>query len=81
MNPVEEYISIIHYRQQNPLTESGELHHIIPKSCGGAKRAKWNLVRLTSEAKQKLREAHLGTHASEETRAKMREAWKRRRVA
>lgn len=48
MNPLEEYNSIIHYRQQNPLpeTEYGEVHHIIPKSCGGTNK-KWNLVRLS----------------------------------
>lgn len=50
MNPLEEYISIIHNRQQNPLPEGqyGENHHIIPKSCGGCNR-KWNVVRLTPE--------------------------------
>ena len=50
MTPLEEYNSIIHYRQQNPLPESeyGEVHHIIPKSCGGVNQ-KWNLVRLSLE--------------------------------
>ena len=47
MNPLQEYISIIHNRQQNPIAK-GERHHIIPKSCGGCNR-KWNLVRLTPE--------------------------------
>lgn len=47
MNPLQEYISIIHNRQQNPIVK-GERHHIIPKSCGGCNK-KWNLVRLTSE--------------------------------
>ena len=46
MSPLEAYISIIHYRQQNPLTEGGELHHIIPKSCGGCDK-EWNKVNLS----------------------------------
>lgn len=46
MNPLQEYISIIHYWQQNPLDEGGEVHHIIPKSLGGPLTAEWNLVRL-----------------------------------
>lgn len=50
MSPIEEYISIIHNRQQNPLskTEYGEVHHIIPKSCGGPD-VSWNKVRLLPE--------------------------------
>lgn len=50
MNPLQEYIAIIHQRQQNPLPEGqyGERHHIIPRSCGGPNR-KWNVVRLTPE--------------------------------
>lgn len=47
MNPLQEYISIIHNRQQNPIAK-GERHHIIPKSCGGCNK-RWNLIRLTSE--------------------------------
>lgn len=50
MNPLEEYIAIILYRQQNPLADSeyGEVHHIIPRSCGGCNK-KWNKVKLTPE--------------------------------
>lgn len=50
MTPIEEYNSIIHLRQQNPLPkdEHGENHHIIPKSCGGPLKEKWNIVRLTT---------------------------------
>lgn len=50
MNPLQEYNSIIHLRQQNPLSkdEYGEVHHIIPRSCGGCNK-KWNLVKLTPE--------------------------------
>ncbi len=50
MDPLQEYISIIHNRQQNPLPEGqyGEVHHIIPRSCGGCNED-WNLVRLTPE--------------------------------
>lgn len=48
MSPLEQYNSIIYFRQQYPLVK-GERHHIIPKSCGGPAKAKWNIVRLTSE--------------------------------
>ena len=50
MSPLEEYIAIIHNRQQNPLPEGqyGEKHHIIPRSCGGPNK-KWNLVKLTAQ--------------------------------
>ena len=50
MNPLQEYIAIIHTRQQDPLPEGqyGERHHVIPKSCGGCNK-KWNIVRLTPE--------------------------------
>lgn len=50
MNPLEEYIAIIHHRQLNPLPKSqySEKHHIIPQSLGGPNR-KWNRVRLTPE--------------------------------
>lgn len=50
MNPLEEYISIIHTRQQNPLPkdEYKEEHHIIPQSLGGPDK-KWNKVNLTPE--------------------------------
>lgn len=44
---LKEYNSIIHYRQQNQLINGGEVHHIIPKTCGGPNE-KWNLVRLTT---------------------------------
>ena len=47
MSPIEQYNSIIYFRQQYPLVK-GERHHIIPKSCGGCNR-KWNLVKLTPE--------------------------------
>lgn len=45
MNPLEEYISLIHYWQQNPCKVKGEVHHIIPKSCGGPDED-WNKVCL-----------------------------------
>lgn len=50
MSPLEVYNSIIHNRQNNPLpeTEYGEVHHIIPRSCGGCNE-KWNLVKLTPD--------------------------------
>lgn len=45
------YVAIIVNRQKNPLSkdEYGETHHIIPRSCGGPLRKKWNLVKLTPE--------------------------------
>lgn len=50
MNPIEQYIALIHNRQQNPLPEGhyGEHHHIIPRACGGSDEG-WNLVKLTPE--------------------------------
>lgn len=50
MDPLKEYNSIILNRQLNPLPETkyGEVHHIIPRSCGGGNES-WNLVRLTPE--------------------------------
>ena len=46
----ESYFKICAWRLLHPLSEEeyGELHHILPKSCGGPNR-KWNLVRLTPE--------------------------------
>lgn len=46
MSPLEEYNGIVHYRQQNKLTE-GEVHHIIPRKCGGPDVG-WNRVMLTT---------------------------------
>ena len=45
------YVTIIVNRQKNPLSkdEYGETHHIIPRSCGGPLRKRWNLVKLTPE--------------------------------
>ena len=47
MSPLEEYISIIHYWQQNPPPKEVKCHkhHIIPHSCGGPDED-WNIVRL-----------------------------------
>lgn len=46
----EEYFQICAWRKLHPLpkTEYGEVHHVLPKSCGGPNH-KWNLVRLTPE--------------------------------
>lgn len=46
----DAYTTIVVNRQKNPLPENeyGEIHHVIPKSCGGPNR-KWNLVKLTPE--------------------------------
>lgn len=45
MNPLEQYNSIIDYWQKNPPVKGGEVHHIIPRSCGGCDK-KWNKVRM-----------------------------------
>lgn len=47
----DAYTTIVVNRQKNPLPENeyGEIHHVIPKSCGGPLKAKWNLVKLTPE--------------------------------
>lgn len=54
-DPLEEYNRIICTRQRNPLTKGGELHHIIPRACGGSDK-EWNLVRLTCEEHYKVHE-------------------------
>lgn len=48
MVATEEYTKIIRFRLQNPLPENedGEVHHIVPKSCGG-KDLQDNLIKLT----------------------------------
>ena len=47
MNPFEEYLSIVLFWQHNPPAEgvACQVHHIIPKSCGGPDE-EWNKVRL-----------------------------------
>lgn len=45
MNPLEQYNSIVDYWKKNPLVKGGEVHHIIPRSCGGCDK-KWNKVRM-----------------------------------
>ena len=61
MNPLEEYITLIHYWQQNPCKVKGEIHHIIPQSLGGPNR-KWNKVKLPTldhiEAHRLLKELY-----------------------
>ena len=65
-DPLEEYNRIICTRQRNPLTKGGELHHIIPRACGGSDK-KWNLVRLTCEEHYKVHELlpYIYTHGVE----------------
>jgi len=76
MNPLQEYNSIILYRQQNPLPEGqyGERHHIIPRSCGGG-NAEWNLVRLTPEEHYKAHELLPFIYTEGKAHAKMVFAW------
>lgn len=45
MSPLEQYNSIVDYWRKNPLKRGGEVHHIIPRSCGGCDK-KWNKVRM-----------------------------------
>lgn len=46
----QEYFQICAWRYLHPLPETvyGEVHHILPKSCGGFDK-KFNLVRLTAQ--------------------------------
>lgn len=76
MSPLEEYISIIHNRQQDPLPEGqyGERHHIIPKSCGGCNK-KWNLVKLTPEEHYRCHYLLTFIYATGEEHEKMINAW------
>ena len=76
MSPLEEYISIILYRQQDPLPEGvyGERHHIIPRSCGGCNK-KWNLVKLTRQEHYKAHELLPFIYTEGEAHAKMVYAW------
>lgn len=50
IDALDEYDSILTVRIDNPLPdgEYGEVHHILPKSCGGGNEAS-NLVKLTPE--------------------------------
>lgn len=45
MSPLEAYITLIHYWQQNPCKVKGEVHHIIPQSLGGPD-LDWNKVKM-----------------------------------
>lgn len=76
MNYLEEYIAIIHNRQQNPLPEGqyGEKHHVIPKSCGGC-NAKWNLVKLTPEEHYRCHYLLTFIYATGKEHASMVYAW------
>lgn len=77
MNPLEEYISIIHNRQQDPLPESvyGERHHIIPRSCGGCNE-EWNIVKLTPEEHYRCHELLPFIYINGEEHKKMVYAWR-----
>lgn len=50
MTPVQQYMTIVLTRLNNPLPPEafGEVHHIVPKSCGGSDDAS-NLVKLLPE--------------------------------
>lgn len=76
MSPLEEYISIIHNRQQDPLSEGqyGERHHVIPRACGGCNR-KWNLVRLTPEEHYRCHYLLTFIYATGKEHEKMVYAW------
>lgn len=76
MNPFEEYIAIIHNRQQDPLPKGqyGEVHHIIPRSCGGCNK-KWNKVKLTPEEHYRCHYLLTFLYATGEEHEKMVCAW------
>lgn len=78
MSYFEDYIEIIHHRQQNPLPEGvyGERHHIIPRSCGGSNE-EWNLVRLTPEEHYKCHYLLTFIYATGEEHDKVVYAWNR----
>lgn len=80
INPLEQYNSIILNRQRNQLPEGeyGEVHHIIPRSCGGG-NAKWNLVRLTPEEHYKAHELLPFIYTDGREHGKMVYAWNRMR--
>lgn len=80
VNPLAEYNSIILNRQRNPLqlAEYGEVHHIVPRSCGGC-NAKWNLVRLTPEEHYRVHELLPFIYTEGKEHAKMICAWNRMR--
>ena len=77
MNPLEKYNSIIINRQKNPLdsSEYGEVHHIIPRSCGGG-NAEWNLVKLTPEEHYRVHELLPFIYTEGKEHAKMVQAWR-----
>lgn len=76
MNPLQEYNSIILYRQQDPLPQDayGEVHHIIPRACGGCNK-KWNKVKLTPEEHYRCHELLPFIYTEGEAHAKMVYAW------
>lgn len=76
MGILEEYNSIVLQRQQNPLpeTEYGEVHHIIPRSCGGGNED-WNLVRLTPEEHYRCHSLLPFIYAEGKTHRAMVKAW------
>lgn len=74
MSPIEQYNSIIYFRQQYPLVK-GERHHIIPKSCGGCNK-RWNIVRLTSEEHIECHRLLTLIYPTGEEHKKMLYAWR-----
>lgn len=76
VNPLAEYNSITLNRQQNPLdgSEYCEVHHIIPRACGGGD-AEWNLVRLTPEEHYRCHELLPFIYTEGKEHGKMVYAW------
>ena len=76
MEPIKEYIAIIHSRLVSPLSsfEYGENHHIIPRACGGGNE-KWNLVKLTPEEHYRCHSLLPFIYAEGKTHRAMVKAW------
>lgn len=75
-DPLAEYVGIVHSRRNDPIpdNEYGEIHHIIPRSCGGSNDS-WNLVRLTPEEHYRCHELLPFIYTSGQEHKSMVHAW------
>ena len=76
MVATEEYTKIIRFRLQNPLSENedGEVHHIVPKTCGGS-NLQDNLIKLTFEEHYRCHSLLPKIYASGKEHKSMLYAW------
>lgn len=76
IEPFVKYCSIIHYRRANPLPDSeySEVHHILPKSCGGSDED-FNLVRLSPEEHYRVHSILPSIFTTGENHQRMVYAW------